>query len=142
MLPVVVALMISKITYSPAQVVAAAGGSGLLFKRYPINTAFNRGDYMTLELDITTSGVAPGAGKEVTAYVAFASDKEITDEDVLRTCATALVCAIPNTSNTRRIFVMPLQYIGAEACYVWLDSPALAVGASLSVGINVNAKRS
>lgn len=112
---------------------------GILPVQIDLAVAQNLGNYASLEFQLLTNGVAPAANQSVTAWAAFCSSSSKTPVE-LSTAAASQVFPLAQVPNTRRIYMMPLFYMGARWLYIWFDHTALPAGATVEILISVNAQ--
>lgn len=115
--------------------------TGLFHGVIDLDTIYNGGDKVAIEVEALTNGVAPGAGVNLTLNYAFSSRKDDTVAE-LSTAAAQQAMVLPNSTNTKRVYLAPVSFIGARYLHIWFDHDALAAGATVTVTSQVNGKRS
>lgn len=102
-----------------------------------------RGDSVAIEVEVTNSATAIGAGRTLTVYYAFATGPDRGDSapytaTQISTATSNQVCSLVTTGNNVSVFSLPVVYQGGRYLYVYFDHTALDAASSLSIKLRFN----
>lgn len=117
----------------------AAGGSNLQLTQFDLKSQYDDRREISFVLEVTTGATAPGASKTLTfnfATVGRPGNGTAYTAAELDTASEVYNFTLPNTTNTRAVFVVPNARAVAPNANYWFDLTAMDSGATLSVRVS------
>lgn len=114
----------------------AAGGSDLQLTQFDLKQIYDDRREISFTVEVTTGSTAPGSSKTLTfnfATVGRPGNGTPYTAAELDTASEVYAFALPTTSNTRAVYVVPNARCVAPNANYWFDLTALSAGATLSV---------